>query len=75
MPGLAQAWPHETKLQRRSFELLRAAYVKGRYSKHFKITDEELAYLVERIGILRGLIDAACQKRLADLRDQAGRTD
>ncbi|AQR60586.1 MAG: HEPN domain-containing protein [Brevundimonas aurantiaca] len=72
--GLADAWPHETKLQRRSFELLRAAYVKGRYSKHFKITDEELAYLVERIGILRGLIDAACQKRLADLRDQAGQS-
>lgn len=74
VPGLADAWPHETKLQRRSFELLRAAYVKGRYSKHFKITDEELAYLVERIGILRTLIDSACKKRLAELRGQIGRS-
>lgn len=73
--GLAEAWPHETKLQRRSFELLRAAYVKGRYSKHFKITDEELAYLIERIGILRSFIDAACLKRLNELRDHAGRSD
>ena len=73
VPGLADVWPNETKLQRRSFELLRAAYVKGRYSKHFKITDEELAYLVERIGILRAVIDAACVTRLAELRDHADR--
>jgi predicted nucleotidyltransferase/HEPN domain-containing protein len=73
VPDLTDVWPNETKLQRRSFELLRAAYVKGRYSKHFKITDEELAYLVERIGILRAVIDAACVTRLAELRDQADR--
>ncbi len=67
VPGLADAWPHETKLQRRSFELLRAAYVKGRYSKHFKITDEELGYLFERIARLKATIEDASSRRLSEL--------
>ena len=45
VPRLAEVWPHETKFQKRCFELLRAAYVKARYSRHYKITDEELAYV------------------------------
>lgn len=68
VPGLSDAWPHETKLQRRSFELLRAAYVKGRYSKHFKITDEELEYLFHQIAMLRTLVDHASTNRLEELR-------
>lgn len=50
---LAQAWPHETKFERRCFELLRAAYVKARYSKHYKISAEELAWLSERTEALQ----------------------
>ncbi len=68
VPGLADAWPHETKMQRRSFELLRAAYVKGRYSKHFKITDEELGFLFARIAVLRAKVEEACQQKLLELR-------
>jgi predicted nucleotidyltransferase len=37
-PRLAEAWPRETKFERRCFELLREAYVKARYSKHYKIS-------------------------------------
>lgn len=72
VPRLAEVWPHETKLQRRAFELLRAAYVKGRYSKHYKITDEELAYLSERIAVLRAIVAEACEQRLAELKDATG---
>ncbi|MET4682602.1 hypothetical protein ABIE19_000511 [Brevundimonas faecalis] len=31
---MAEAWPRETKFDRRCFELLREAYVKARYSEH-----------------------------------------
>lgn len=68
---LAQAWPHETKFERRCFELLRAAYVKARYSKHYRITAEELAWLTERVEVLRGLVEAVCQERLAAMRARA----
>lgn len=68
---LANAWPRETKFERRCFELLREAYVKARYSKHYKISSEELAWLTDRVEVLRGLATAVCEERLAQLRDEA----
>lgn len=71
-PRLADAWPRDTKFERRCFELLREAYVKARYSKHYKIGAEELTWLTERVEILRGLAKAVCEERLRQLRDEAG---
>ena len=71
-PGLQTVWPHETKFQKRCFELLRAAYVKARYSRHYRITEEELAWLTERIGVLRDVVRDACEQRISDLRKAAG---
>ncbi len=71
VPRLTEVWPHETKFEKRCFELLRAAYVKARYSKHYKITDEELAYLTQRIALLRDIVREACEARLMVLRSNA----
>ena len=71
-PRLRAVWPHETKFQKRCFELLRAAYVKARYSRHYRITEEELAWLTERIELLRQIVREACEARLAELRRAAG---
>lgn len=68
---LAAAWPRETKFERRCFELLREAYVKARYSKHYKISNEELAWLTERVEVLRGLAKTVCEERLEVLRKDA----
>ena len=68
---LADAWPRETKFERRCFELLREAYVKARYSKHYKISAEELAWLTQRVEVLRGLATTVCEERLAQLREAA----
>lgn len=70
-PRLREVWPHETKFQKRCFELLRAAYVKARYSRHYRITEEELAWLTERIELLRTIVREACEARLAELRRAA----
>lgn len=67
-PRLRDVWPHETKFQKRCFELLRAAYVKARYSRHYRITDEELAFLTERIEVLRDVVREASQARIEELR-------
>jgi HEPN domain-containing protein/predicted nucleotidyltransferase len=67
-PSLAAIWPHETKFQKRCYELLREAYVKARYSPHYRITAEELAWLEERVGMLRDQVRALGEARLAALR-------
>ena len=41
--------PRNDRITRRCFELLKRAYVEARYSKHYKITEEELAGCVERL--------------------------
>jgi uncharacterized protein len=67
-PELIEAWPRETKMQQRCFELLRRAYVDARYSPHYKISPEELAWLSERIAMLEDLVAQVCQARLAAMR-------
>lgn len=70
-PRLAEAWPRETKFERRCFELLREAYVKARYSEHYKISGEELNWLSERVDVLRKLTEGVCEARFAELRAAA----
>ncbi len=69
-PRLFEVWPAETKFQRRCFELLRAAYVKARYSRHYRISSEELGWLQERVGMLQTLVMDMCEQRLEELRRQ-----
>lgn len=64
VPSLKEAWPREGKFERRCFELLRLAYVNARYSDHYSITDEELAWAGERVAKLQALVEAACTERL-----------
>src|SRR3546814_557429 len=42
-PRLVYVWPDDTKEARRRFSLLKEAYVKARYSKHYRIEAEDLA--------------------------------
>lgn len=62
---LIAVWPRDTKFARRCFELLQQAYVNARYSPHYKITPEELAWLMERIEVLQNVVRDVCERRLA----------
>lgn len=64
---LAEVWPTETKFQKRCFELLRAAYVKARYSEHYRVTTEELAWMLVRLKVLEGAVETICCDRLEKL--------
>lgn len=66
-PRLIAAWPRDDKVSRRRFELLRRAYVEARYSPHYKITADELAWLSERVEDLQSLVKAVCEERLAEM--------
>jgi len=70
-PRLTELWPTDTKFHKRCFELLRAAYVKARYSPHYKVTAEELAWIQERIELLQSLVKELCEARLRQLAEEA----
>lgn len=65
---LAEVWPTEAKFQKRCFELLRAAYVKARYSEHYRVTAEELSWIMERLKVLQNVVATICINRLNDLK-------
>ncbi|WP_233190196.1 MULTISPECIES: HEPN domain-containing protein [unclassified Brevundimonas] len=64
---LSEVWPTETKFQKRCFELLRAAYVKARYSEHYRVTAEELTWMLERLSVLQNVVETICRERLNEL--------
>ena len=70
-PRLKEVWPRATKFERRCYELLRDAYVKARYSRHYRISDEQLAWLSSRVELLQTLVRDLCEARLAELADAA----
>jgi predicted nucleotidyltransferase/HEPN domain-containing protein len=47
---LVYVWPGDTRVERARFEKLKEAYVKARYSKHYRITEEELTWLASCCG-------------------------
>jgi len=66
-PRLSSIWPTESKFQKRCYELLRAAYVKARYSRHYRITTEELTWIDGRISQLRAVVMEVCKERISYL--------
>jgi predicted nucleotidyltransferase/HEPN domain-containing protein len=66
-PRLKEVWPRATKFERRCYELLRDAYVKARYSRHYRISDDQLAWLSERVQLLQSIVRDLCDMRNAEL--------
>ncbi len=64
---LVDAWPRELKADRARFEKLKEAYVKARYSKHYRISEEELLWLAGRVEELGRAVHAICSERIAEL--------
>ena len=68
---LCHVWPSDNRQQRGRFEKLKEAYVKARYSKHYRITQEELAWLGEQVEELGRVVHAICSERIAQLEQTA----
>ena len=64
---LCYVWPRDNRKQRALFEKLKEAYVKARYSKHYRITKEELEWLGEQVEELGRVVHAVCTERLTIL--------
>lgn len=71
-PRLIEAWPRDTKIDRRNFELLKRAYVEARYSPSYEVSAANLEALAVSAGNLRNIVEAVCTERLDQLRVEAG---
>lgn len=70
-PRLVDAWPRDNRVDRARFEKLKEAYVKARYSKHYRVTEEELTWLGERVEALGQAVQVICEERIASLEQSA----
>jgi len=66
-PQLIDAWPRDSKLDRRRFELLKRAYVEARYSPSYEITADDLEALAVSARNLRILVERLCRDQLDQL--------
>jgi predicted nucleotidyltransferase/HEPN domain-containing protein len=63
-------WPMNNRRERAMFEKLKDAYVKARYSKHYRISAEELTWLGARVEDLGRAVHEVCSERLTALQSQ-----
>ncbi len=68
---LVDAWPRERREERAHFEKLKEAYVKARYSKHYRISEDELKWIGGCVETLGRAVHAICSERIAELEAKA----
>ncbi len=69
---LTFVWPMDTRKDRAMFEKLKDAYVKARYSKHYRISADELAWLGSCVEELGRVVQEICLERIRMLERTAG---
>ena len=67
---LADAFPRDQHRERAWFHTLNEAYVKARYSEHFEISEEALAWLVAQTTMLLSIVKEVCEGHVDQLRAQ-----
>lgn len=62
----------DNRKNRAMFEKLKEAYVKAQYSKHYRIREEELTWLRERVEELGRVVLEICTERIEALAREVG---
>ncbi len=62
--NLFMIFPTETQEQEDCFTLLKDAYIKARYDKHYKISKEQMLYLISRVEKLKAVTEKICLEKL-----------
>lgn len=68
---LYDVWPRGTRAERAMYQKLKDAYRKARYSRHYKISREELDWLSGRVELLGQRVYEICSARIATLEAKA----
>ncbi len=69
---LYDVWPRGTRAERAMYQKLKDAYRKARYSRHYRISREELDWLSGRVELLGQRVHEICSARIAVLQAEAG---
>ena len=64
---LVEVWPRDQHRFAAWYSILNEAYVKARYSEHFEISDEALAWLIGQTERLQFTVETICSERLLQL--------
>ncbi len=64
-------WPEDAHRERAMFQKLKEAYTKARYSKHYKISEEELTWLAARVEELGRVVHQVCSEKITELEKAA----
>lgn len=59
-------FPQNTDGEKECFNLLCRAYIEARYNKDYKITSEQLEYLIARVEILKDMTERLCKEKIAE---------
>ena len=62
---LVTVFPQNTD-EKECFDLLCRAYIEARYNKDYKITREQLEYLISRLEILKEMTERLCKEKIAE---------
>lgn len=63
---LATVFPQNTEYEKECFDLLCRAYIEARYNKDYKISHEQLDYLISRTEILKDITERLCKEKIAE---------
>jgi HEPN domain-containing protein len=64
-------WPATSRRERAMFQKLKEAYTKARYSRHYRISEEELNWLGARVEELGQAVHQVCSDKIAELEKAA----
>ncbi len=70
-PRLIEAWPRDSRVDRRRFQMLKRAYVEARYSSAYEIGTDELNAILASVRTLRDVVAEVSRERLDEMRAAA----
>lgn len=69
---LVTVFPKNTEEEIVCYDLLCRAYIEARYNKDYKISDEQLNYLISRTEILKDITERICKEKIAEYDSMIG---
>ena len=61
-----KVFPQDTPEEKRLFELIKAAYVNGRYDPDFVVTKEDIDALIPKVELLRDITKRICEEKIGE---------
>ncbi|PXV62962.1 HEPN domain-containing protein [Dysgonomonas alginatilytica] len=61
-----KVFPQDTPEEKRLFELVKAAYVNGRYDPDFVVTKDDIDTLIPKIELLRDITKRICEQKIKE---------